>query len=54
MTKFILFFLFLLNLYNCEKEGKVNIFDVVLNQGKTNEFNVKVGEEFALRLYLED
>ena len=51
MTKYILFFLFLLNLYNCEKEGKVNFFDVVLNQGKTNEFNVKVGEEFALRLY---
>ena len=53
MTKYILFFLFvLLNLYNCEKEDKVKIYDVILNQGKTNEFNVKKGEEFALRLYL--
>ena len=51
MTKYILFFLFILNLSNCENEDKVNVYDVVLNQGKTNEFNVKVGEEFALRLY---
>ena len=52
MTKYILFFLFvLLNLYNCEKEDKVKIYDVILNQGKTNEFNVKKGEEFALRLF---
>ena len=50
MTKYILFILFVLNLSNCEKEEKVSIFEVIVNQGKNNEFNVKAGEEFALKL----
>ena len=51
MSKIILYLLFLLGLINNEEtKGNVMVYDVVLNKGDNiNEFNVKSGEEFALR-----
>ena len=53
MSKFkiILGLLFLFGLINCDETGgNVMIYDVVLNKGDSaNEFNVKSGEEFALK-----
>ena len=52
MSKFILSFLLLLNFYICQKEqNKINIYDVIVNQNIINEINVKVGEEFGLKLF---
>ena len=50
MSKIILCLLFLVGFINSDEDsGKVQIYDIVLNKGDINEFNVKSGEEFALR-----
>ena len=52
MSYFILGFILLINFYICQKEDqKINIYDVVLNQNIITEINVKVGEEFGLKLF---
>ena len=55
MSRFILSFILLIlliNVYICQKEGeKIKIFDVIVNRNIINEINVKVGEEFGLKLF---
>ena len=51
MSKLIICFLFLLNLYNCEKKQETLIFEVNPNIDNEKEFNVNVGQEFIIKLY---
>ena len=51
MSKFIICFLFLLNLYNCEKKQETLIFEVNPNIDNEKEFNVNVGQEFIIKVY---
>ena len=51
MSKFIIFFLFLLNLYKCEKKQEILIFEVNPNIDNEKEFNVNVGQEFIIKVY---
>ena len=50
MSKLIICFFFLFNFYNCEKEHKTLIFEINPKINKENEFNVKVGQEFVIKL----
>ena len=52
MSRFILSFILILNFCICQnEENKIKIYDVVVNQNVINEINVKVGEEFGLKLF---
>ena len=51
MSKFIICLFFIFNLYNCEQKEETLIFEVNPNASKEKELNVKVGEEFAIKLY---
>ena len=51
MSRYLIFIFFLLNIYTSEKEEeKVSIYEVNPNLGKEKEFNVKVGDQFAIKL----
>ena len=50
MSRYLIFILFLFNFYNCEKKEEIAIYEVNPNIGKEKEFNVKVGDEFAIKL----
>ena len=52
MSRFILSFILILNFcIRQNEENKIKIYDVVVNQNVINEINVKVGEEFGLKLF---
>ena len=51
MTKFIIYFIPLLNLYNCQKEERPMLFEVNPNIGNEKEFTVQVGQDFIIKLY---
>ena len=54
MLKYIICFLLLLNLYNCEKKTESMVFEVNPNLVKEKEFTVNSGQEFIIKLYSRD
>ena len=54
MLKYIICFLLLLNLYNCEKKAESMVFEVNPNLVKEKEFTINSGQEFIIKLYSRD
>ena len=51
MSKFIIYFLILFNLYICEKKEEIIVFEVNPNLGNEIEFTVQTGQEFIIKLF---
>ena len=51
MSKLILYFLILFNLYICENKEEALIFEINANIIKEKEFTVQAGQEFIIKLF---